>query len=261
MNIVKKIALLLFLVSFFYPLHSYSASIPSATIQKIGEKIWKNECGGRIEGLTSWNKNEKFPSLGIGHFIWYHEESEEKFEETFPSLLVFLEKRGATLPSWLKSVKRCPWKSREDFLQSENSAEMTSLRDLLFNTKDLQAIFIVNRLEKTFSEMIQNYPQKKTVTATFENLSKDAKGLYALIDYLNFKGSGMSSKEQYKEKGWGLLQVLEKVPPTSPALIFAFVTAAKEVLTERVKNSPPENNEQKWLPGWFNRLDTYLEPF
>jgi hypothetical protein len=39
--------------------------------QTIGRQIWKNECGGTQEGLTSWNKGEEFPSLGIGHFIWY----------------------------------------------------------------------------------------------------------------------------------------------------------------------------------------------
>ena len=37
----------------------------------IGSKIWQNECGGTVSGLTSWNAGEDFPSLGIGHFIWY----------------------------------------------------------------------------------------------------------------------------------------------------------------------------------------------
>ena len=39
----------------------------------LGEKIWKNECGGTVEGLTHWNKGEAFGSFGIGHFIWYPE--------------------------------------------------------------------------------------------------------------------------------------------------------------------------------------------
>ncbi len=40
-------------------------------IQRIGHLIWKNECGGAIEGLTYWVKGEPCASLGIGHFIWY----------------------------------------------------------------------------------------------------------------------------------------------------------------------------------------------
>ena len=38
---------------------------------EIGKRIWANECAGTISGLTSWNKGEAFPSLGIAHFIWY----------------------------------------------------------------------------------------------------------------------------------------------------------------------------------------------
>jgi hypothetical protein len=38
-----------------------------------------------------------------------------------------------------------------------------------------------------------------------------------------------------------------------------FARAADSVLTRRVKNSPPARNEAKWLPGWRNRLDTYLK--
>jgi hypothetical protein len=38
---------------------------------RIGRKVWQNECGGTVAGLTSWNAGENFASLGIGHFIWY----------------------------------------------------------------------------------------------------------------------------------------------------------------------------------------------
>lgn len=27
-----------------------------AQTQKIGQRLWKNECAGTVEGLTSWNK-------------------------------------------------------------------------------------------------------------------------------------------------------------------------------------------------------------
>ena len=63
--------------------------------QLIAGKIWKNECGGKIDGLTSWKKGENFASIGIGHFLWYPVGVKERFEETFPELLKFLKKEGA----------------------------------------------------------------------------------------------------------------------------------------------------------------------
>jgi len=49
------------------PLPELSASQKAA----IGKKIWQNECACSVDGLTTWNAGEEFPSLGIGHFIWY----------------------------------------------------------------------------------------------------------------------------------------------------------------------------------------------
>ena len=66
-------------------------------IQIIGKLIWLNECNGSKEGLVSWNKGEKFASLGIGHFTWYPQHSSCFSKETFPSLLLFLKKQGISL--------------------------------------------------------------------------------------------------------------------------------------------------------------------
>ena len=91
---------------------------------------------------------------------------------------------------------------------------------------------------------------------TFSQLATDPKGLYALIDYTNFKGEGISPHETYKGQGWGLLQVLQTMQKNTVA---DFVVAAKKILTLRVKNSPPERQEEKWLKGWLNRLESYLK--
>ena len=37
----------------------------------IGRRVWENESGGTLQGLTHWGYGEEFASLGIGHFIWY----------------------------------------------------------------------------------------------------------------------------------------------------------------------------------------------
>jgi hypothetical protein len=47
-----------------------TASLSDSQALEIGRRIWKNECAGTVSGLTSWNKGEEFPSLGIAHFIW-----------------------------------------------------------------------------------------------------------------------------------------------------------------------------------------------
>lgn len=238
----------------------FSLSISSQDANRIGEKIWKNECGGTIEGLTNWKKGENFASLGIGHFIWYPIDKKEQFQETFPTLLKFFLTEGVILPDWLKACSGCPWKTRESFYEDIHTPKMDSLRQILLDTKHLQAIFIANRLEEAFPQMIESCSQieKTKITTLFHRLSKDANGLYALIDYLNFKGSGISPKETYQGQGWGLLQVLQCIPLSSKEPLVDFVKAAKVTLKQRVDNSPPERHEEQWLKGWFNRLDTYL---
>ena len=239
---------------------AFSLTVSLEKANKVGEKIWKNECAGSIEGLTHWNKGENFASLGIGHFIWYSCGKKEGFKETFPDLLVFLEQKGASLPNWLKTAKGCPWNSREEFYDNIQSDKMKSLRQFLFDTKSLQAMFMANRLDESFTEILKKClrPEAKKITILFNRLNKEANGLYALIDYLNFKGDGLSSTETYKGQGWGLLQVLREMSDSSDDVLKDFVRAAKTVLEQRVKNAPPERKEAQWLKGWFNRLDTYL---
>ena len=84
-------------------------------------------------------------------------------------------------------------------------------------------------------------------------------GLYALIDYLHFKGSGLNNSERYQQQGWGLQQVLLQMRSDANSLQ-DFVIAAKQVLQRRVANAPAERNEQRWLRGWHNRVESYLTP-
>src|ERR1700720_3277507 len=55
--------------------------------ERIGRRLWENESGGTIAGLTAWNLGEDFASLGIGHFIWYPAGKRGPFAESFPPLL------------------------------------------------------------------------------------------------------------------------------------------------------------------------------
>src|SRR5689334_2630730 len=129
--------------------------ISPADAQRIGKRIWHNECGGTISGLTSWNAGENFASLGIGHFIWYPKGQRGPFEESFPKVVNFISKRGAKLPTLLLGTadKPCPWNSRTEFLQAQHSTEMNQLRQFLTDTIDLQAEFLLARLEGALPKM------------------------------------------------------------------------------------------------------------
>jgi len=66
--------------------HAQSIRLSDEQAARIGAKIWQNESGHTIGGLTAWNFGEEFASLGIGHFIWYPAGRRGPFEESFPPL-------------------------------------------------------------------------------------------------------------------------------------------------------------------------------
>lgn len=242
-----------------------AGSLPTLTdsqLHWLGKRVFASECSSRFACLTSWNEGEAFPSLGIGHFIWYREGQQEVFEETFPALLHWLHQSGADLPDWLKAQPDLdsPWNSREHFLAEIDSERTTELRHLLADTQAMQVAFIVQRLQRESSAMLA------ASTGTFDSARLEERffaiansappyGVYALIDYLHFKGSGLNQEERYNAEGWGLLQVLESMQTNT---LDSFVTAAEQVLKRRVLNAPAERNEQRWLTGWTNRVRGYL---
>lgn len=253
---------LFFFILFVSSLFGVNAAIiiDKASAKIMGNKIWQNESGGKVQGLTCWNQGEEFASLGIGHFIWYPEGAKEVFTQTFPGLLIFFKENKVKLPSWLANSNGCPWKSREAFQADINSSKITELRNVLHENIDLQVQFMVRRLDNALPKLVNglNPSQKKHITDQFYRLAHTSQGIFVLLDYLNFKGEGISEKERYQGKGWGLLQVLDAMPNDSNNPVGEFVESAKKILEQRIVDSPPERNEQKWLQGWFNRLDGYL---
>lgn len=273
----------------------------------LGERIFANECASKRACLTSWNEGEDFPSLGIGHFIWYKQNQDEIFTETFPDLLAHLHETGVTLPSWLQpshlpansaeqtvrpatnaldtisdrhnqdiragkfsqngnrqpaySEIDSPWESRADFYANINSTRMEELRTLLTTTQREQAQFIIARLESSIGAIIIKSPEaeRERIKYRVERLAHchSPAGLYALIDYVHFKGTGLAEGERYAGQGWGLQQVLNAMDD-SHAPLESFAAAAKQTLARRVANAPSERREQRWLKGWHNRIDTYL---
>jgi hypothetical protein len=230
--------------------------------RRIGHRIWQNECGGTVAGLTSWNAGENFASLGIGHFIWYPKGVRGPFDESFPKFIDFAAPRTA-VPAFLTAKSECPWNSRAEFNGASQTAPMKELRAFLARTVDIQAEFLVQRLQEALPKMLaeSGTANGAKVRQSFDRVAGSAMGCYALVDYVNFKGEGVLATERYAGQGWGLLQVLEgmSLETSGREAVKSFAQSARTVLKNRVHNSPPQRNEARWLPGWLKRIDTYVE--
>ena len=237
-------------------------NLSPAETRRIGNRIWQNECGGTLAGLTSWNTGENFASLGIGHFIWYPKGVTGPFEESLPKFVAFAAARGARLPAVLTDQEGCPWKTRAQFYAAAETPPMKELRAFLARTIDLQAEFLVKRLQQALPKMLaeSGASDSAQVRQRFDRVAGTAMGCYALVDYVNFKGEGVLATERYAGQGWGLLQVLQGMNNDTSGrdAVKSFADSAKTVLRKRVRNSPPERNEARWLPGWLKRVDTYV---
>ena len=140
---------------------------------------------------------------------------------------------------------------------------MRELRQFLSRTIDLQAQFMVARLQQSLAKMLEEATpaDRANVERQFARVASTPHGCYALVDYVNFKGEGVLHTERYRGEGWGLLQVLEQMRGTEngPSAAHEFSNSAAAMLRRRVQNAPAERHEARWLPGWLNRVRSYSQ--
>lgn len=234
----------------------YKAGAAVNVYDQIGRRVWVNECAGSEQGLVTWNVGENFPSMGIGHFIWYPAGVRGAFEESFPKFVQFAQVAGVSVPAFFRGP--APWRTRAAFL-TDKSGRTAAMRRWLAAHVDIQTQFLAARSRASLGKMLRVAGEPQDVRAKFDALSRTPQGLYCLVDYVNFKGEGIDPRERYAGQGWGLLQVLEAMQPvdarTAPA---EFARAAERVIRRRVRNAPPARNEQRWLAGWINRCHSYM---
>ena len=247
------------------PVTADSLALKPAQLDWVGQKIFANECASRFDCLVHWNEGEAFPSLGIGHFIWYPEGVEGRFTESFPQLIRYMVQRQAKVPDWLRNLEPfdAPWPDRAAFLALEDSSRVAELREFLAGTQGLQAEFIFRRAAESLGKIVAAAPENRQqqVSARLEALSATPGGVYALMDYVNFKGEGLAEGERYQGQGWGLLQVLLEMDAAGDKTeLQSFREAAGRVLTRRAENAGNPIERERWLPGWLKRLETYREP-
>ncbi len=238
-------------------------NLTAAQKAAIGRKIWQNECAGTVAGLTTWNAGEEFPSMGIGHFIWYPAGFSGRFEESWPQFAAFARQQGANPPA-VALERHSPWTSKAEFQRDFNGASMTGLRNWLAGNVGVQTDFIIARSRAALPKILAAAPasERAKIDANYRKVATTPQGTYALIDYVNFKGEGIQVSERYKGQGWGLLQVLGGMRdvPAGAAAATEFAASAKRVLARRIANSPPDRGEKRWLEGWSNRCNTYARP-
>jgi hypothetical protein len=240
-----------------------AANLSGAQKAAIGKKIWQNESGGTVDGLTAWNGGEEFPSLGIGHFIWYPAGFHGRFEESWPQFIAFARQRGARPPA-LAMERHAPWPNRAAFQKEFRGPRLTALRQWLAANVTLQTDFIIARSRAALPKVLAAAPasDRGRLQANYNKVASTPNGMYALIDYVNFKGDGTQESERYNGKGWGLLQVLGSMKDVSSGQPAAaeFSASAKRMLNRRIDNSPPARGEARWREGWLNRCSTYARP-
>lgn len=241
-----------------------SSNLSAAQKAAIGRKIWQNESGATVTGLTAWNVGEEFPSLGIGHFIWYPAGFQGRFSESWPQFVAFARERGAKLPA-VALERHSPWNSRAEFQKDFNGPRLSSLRTWLAANVEVQTDYIIARSRAALPKILAAAPagERARIEGNYRKVATTPQGTYALIDYVNFKGDGTQASERYKGQGWGLLQVLGgmKEVPTGAAAASEFAASSKRALSRRIANSPPERGEKRWEQGWHNRCDTYGKAF
>ncbi len=257
--------LVLLFICLASPFAVHAETISSSSLERIAALIFQNECASKDACLTAWNKGEKFASLGIGHFIWYPagtSERNKRFSESFPRLMHFIDQQKVKIPAWIQADKGCPWPNREAFENAQKTQKMIKFRSFLIKTMPFQASFMQKRLKNALSLMLTHVPevQRSHIRQQFARVAAAPMGMYALMDYVNFKGEGVNPKERYHGKGWGLLQVLAAMHGklSGIAAITEFSTVAEHLLIQRIDLSPSERHESRWLTGWEKRLTTYV---
>ncbi len=242
------------------------AQVNQKELYFIGDKIFQNESGGRIDQLVHWNEREDFAAMGIGHFTWYPANRRQRFGNTFPGLLDYLKSNGVQLPHWVQRARfeGAPWRTRGELMAVKNTPQIREFAQLLYDTRHLQAQYIMDRAMRAMPRLVKKTPShlRSQVANNLNAVANTPGGRYVLIDYVNFKGEGLNRNGGYKGHNWGLLQVLEEMRTSRPGqqALNEFADAAMRVLERRVRNSNPARNERKWLAGWRNRTNTYRSP-
>ena len=144
----------------------------------LGKRIWQNECAGSVTGLVSWNAGEAFPSLGIGHFIWYPSGVTGPFDESFPKFVAFARARGVAVPAFFNGA--APWPNKAAFA-ADRSGKADAMRRWLASHVAVQTDFIIARSRAALPTLLQHSSNPQAVLARYKALAATTQGMYCLV--------------------------------------------------------------------------------
>ena len=201
--------------------------------------------------------------MGIGHFIWYPKGFDGRWTETWPEFVKYATAQGKRLPAVAYSPD-CPWQNKAAFMRDFNGPQLSGLRKWLAANISVQTEFIAYKSRAALPNILAAAPasDRARIQRNYDKVATTPNGVYALVDYVNFKGDGTNPREAYAGQGWGLKWVLMEMRdvPSGPAAAKEFGAAAKRRLHLRIKNSPKARGESRWRAGWDNRCDSYGRP-
>jgi hypothetical protein len=217
-----------------------------------------------------------YVGIGLGSYIWYGANNRENYVEDWPTVAQALQSHDVTLPAWALGV--CPWSNEADFdaantpgspyyadiqalnttLQTDPAALDVQFRfgpwarllrgvtpnsdtpgDYMFGYDPIKAPNALISLPPGEAELIgANFSAVSTVQGFGHPL-----GMYALVDYDNFKGEGTAVTEIHNTQHWGESAVLEKMGPLDIQIdpLTTFINSGLEVLHDRIVNTEMEN--------------------
>jgi hypothetical protein len=260
--------------------------------------------------MISWDERG-FAYVGVCEAIWYPEtpDKDKKFLGDWPAFCESLKEQGIDVPDL--ALAPAPWHSQEELnadLENLNKSDEEIADPDQINRKHQLSELVnflkredvikseygsrVDRLEKAIdpnseSSILKDLPPGKAeiIKANFNlvaHIKPDARrpvGLYALVDYCNFKGEGTAPAERYNTEPWGLGEVLflmndlrsdEKtlndyvaalrlgdVDTTKISDMELFVIAAAKALDNRIENNKIERTRIKDTPAYVQFIARY----
>ncbi|MFZ4116138.1 MAG: hypothetical protein ACOYK6_05380 [Chthoniobacterales bacterium] len=278
------------------------------------EKVVQDGVAYEEPTLLSWDERG-FAYVGVCESIWYPEmpAADKKFVGDWEGFCADLKNRGMEVPEL--TLHSAPWHSQEELdadlanlkksdQEIGNLDQITrknELNDLLtfLKREDVMKIeygTLVDRLEKAIdpnseASMLKNLPPAKAeiikknfdLVAAINDKVGNPLGLYALVDYCNFKGEGVAPAEHYNTQAWGLGEVLfqmedlcsdistlndyivklkftEKradIDANNLSTLELFVIVGAKVLDDRIENNKIERTRIQGTPAYAEFIARY----
>jgi hypothetical protein len=264
--------------------------------------------------VLSWDERG-FAHVGLTGSIWYPKmpAADQKFIGDWSSTRNYLLSHGFEIPKL--GMSSCPWNNNQGFQHDfdnltksteeiNNPDEIIRKNDLLnfisfLKKEDVRKVLYeldADRLERALDpnseySMLKNLPPGKVeiinsnfyYVASVHDQCGNPLGIYALVDYCNFKGEGTAPTEHYNAQAWGLGRVLfemESLRADAATINYyinqcnlreqradidasnlnpleLFVITAAKVLDNRIENNKIERNRIHGTPAYTNFIARY----